>query len=313
MQTVVVPLTDPWQDPDRVAECALPFARELAARGHARVVLVNVIEVPTELGPLSGALGVVFSKGLEKWASDCREYLEAVARTFEGGDVRTVVLHGEVGSQLLMLLDEVPDPVVVMASHCRRGPRRLLFGSVAFQLVHAARCPVMVVPPEFRRLHDPAPIGLHRVLVPLDGTVSGDETLRVLGDVLGDGLRIQLLRVLESSDAAWYYTEVERQALRRRAEDSLAETAQRLRDAGDDASPAVVEGKTDEEIVRVADDFGAELLAMPTHGRAGLSRLMLGSVAERLANMGHRPLLLIPVNYAGRLGGALQGPAGAPG
>ena len=52
---------------------------------------------------------------------------------------------------------------------------------------------------------------------------------------------------------------------------------------------------------------------MPTHGRAGLSRLMLGSVAERLANMGHRPLLLIPVNYAGRLGGALQGPAGAPG
>ena len=212
MQTVVVPLTDPWQDPDRVAECALPFARELAARGHARVVLVNVIEVPAELGPLSGALGVVFSKGLEKWASDCREYLEAVARTFEGGDVRTVVLHGEVGSQLLMLLDEVPDPVVVMASHCRRGPRRLLFGSVAFQLVHAARCPVMVVPPEFRRLHDPAPIGLHRVLVPLDGTVSGDETLRVLGDVLGDGLRIQLLRVLESSDAAWYYTEVERAA-----------------------------------------------------------------------------------------------------
>ncbi len=300
MQTIVVPLADPWQDPERVSESALPFARELAARGHARVVLVSVIEAPAELGPVSGSLGVVFSKGLEKWTADSREYLATVARTFEDRDVRTVVLHGEVGPQLLMLLGEVRDPVVVMASHCRRGPRRVLVGSVTFHLVHAARCPVLVVPPEFRRLHDPAPIGLRRVLVPLDGTLSGDETLRVLHDVLGTGLRIQLLRVLEPSDSVWYYTEIERQVLRQRAEAALAEIAQRLRDAGDDASPAVVEGRTDEEIVRVADDFGAELIAMPTHGRAGLSRLMHGSVAERLANMGHRPLLLAPAGYAGQ-------------
>lgn len=313
METLVVPLTDPWQDPDRVAECALPFARELAARGHARVVLVSVIEMPAELGPLSGGLGVVFSKGLEKWSADTREYLEAVARTFDGRDARTVVLHGEVGPQLLMLLREVPDPVVVMGSHCRRGPRRILVGSVTFHVVHSARCPVLVVPPEFRRLHDPAPVGLRRVLVPLDGTTSGDETLGVLHDVLGTGLRVQLIRVLESGDAAWYYTEAERQALRRRAEETLAGFAQRLRDAGDDASPAVVEGKTDEEIVRLADDFGAELLAMPTHGRAGLSRLMLGSTAERLANMGHRPLLLVPLGYAGHPAAAPAGPTGATG
>lgn len=298
MRTVVVPLTDPMQDVDRIAECALPFARELAARGPARVILVSVIELPAEIGPRSGSLGVVFSKGLEKWEVDCRAYLESVARTFEGVDVRTVVLHGDVGAQLLMLLDEVRDPVVVMASHCRTGPRRVLVGSVTFQIVHAARCPVLVVPPEFRRLRDPAPVGLHRVLVPLDGTLSGDDTLRVLRDVLGVGLRIQLLRVLEVGDAAWYYSEIERQVLRRRAEDSLAALAQRLNDAGDDASPAVVEGKADEEILRVADDFGAELLALPTHGRAGLSRLLLGSVSERLANMGHRPLLLVPVDYA---------------
>lgn len=313
MRTVVVPLTDPWQDSDRVAESALPFARELAARGRARVVLVSVIEVPAELGPLSGSLGVVFSKGLEKWAADARAYLDEVARTFDTPNVRSVVIHGEVGPQLLMLLDELVDPVVVMASHCRRGPRRVLVGSVTFHLVHAARCPVLVVPPEFRRLHDPAPIGLRRVLVPLDGTLSGDETLRVLHDVLGSGLRIQLLRVLESSDAAWYYTEIERQWLRRRAEETLDAYVERLREEGDDASPVVVEGKADEEIVRLADDFGAELLAMPTHGRAGLSRLMLGSVAERLATMGHRPILLVPVGYTGQPDASLAAMAGETG
>ncbi|HCG30036.1 MAG TPA: hypothetical protein DEU95_09930, partial [Chloroflexi bacterium] len=127
---------------------------------------------------------------------------------------------------------------------------------------------------------------------------SGDETLSVLHDVLGDGLRVQLLRVLESSDSAWYYTEIERETLRKKAEATLSGIAQRLREAGNDASTAIVEGKADEEIVRVADDFGAELLAMPTHGRAGLSRLIFGSVAERLANMGHRPLLLIPAAYS---------------
>ncbi|HAX23673.1 MAG TPA: hypothetical protein DCX80_01375, partial [Chloroflexi bacterium] len=78
MRTVVVPLTDPSQDPDRIAECALPFARELAARNHVRVVLVSVIELPAEIGPLSGSLGVVFSKGLEKWTTDTREYLDAI-------------------------------------------------------------------------------------------------------------------------------------------------------------------------------------------------------------------------------------------
>ncbi len=298
MRTVVVPLTDPSQDPDRIAECALPFARELAARNHVRVVLVSVIELPAEIGPLSGSLGVVFSKGLEKWTTDTREYLDAIARTFDTPDVRTVVLHGEVGPQLLMLLDEVRDPVVVMGSHCRRGPRRALVGSVTFHLIHAARCPFLIVPPEFRRLRDPAPIGMRRVLVPLDGASSGDETLSVLHDVLGDGLRVQLLRVLESSDSAWYYTEIERETLRKKAEATLSGIAQRLREAGNDASTAIVEGKADEEIVRVADDFGAELLAMPTHGRAGLSRLIFGSVAERLANMGHRPLLLIPAAYS---------------
>lgn len=46
-------------------------------------------------------------------------------------------------------------------------------------------------------------------------------------------------------------------------------------------------------IVSIAQDSGAELIIMPSHGRSGLSRLLIGSVAERVTRLAHCPVLIL--------------------
>ncbi|MDW9233669.1 universal stress family protein [Burkholderia cepacia] len=49
-------------------------------------------------------------------------------------------------------------------------------------------------------------------------------------------------------------------------------------------------------IVRLADETGADLIVMGTHGRRGFQRLFLGSVAERVLRLATCPVLMIPAN-----------------
>ena len=55
----------------------------------------------------------------------------------------------------------------------------------------------------------------------------------------------------------------------------------------------VATGKAADEILKTAEEINADLIAMSTHGRSGISRWALGSVAERVLRSGNRPILLV--------------------
>ncbi|HEX9859944.1 MAG TPA: universal stress protein [Nitrospirota bacterium] len=55
----------------------------------------------------------------------------------------------------------------------------------------------------------------------------------------------------------------------------------------------IVEGDVHEEIVRVSGERKADLIVMGTHGRRGINRLLLGSVAESVARRAHCAVLLV--------------------
>lgn len=80
--------------------------------------------------------------------------------------------------------------------------------------------------------------------------------------------------------------------------DSMVASAQKQLDALTAARPAVkIEallrtGDARTEILRVATQVGAELIVLGTHGRRGLSRALLGSVAEYVLRHGHCPVLI---------------------
>jgi nucleotide-binding universal stress UspA family protein len=66
-----------------------------------------------------------------------------------------------------------------------------------------------------------------------------------------------------------------------------------LQAEGLEVEVAVLYGDPAERILAYADETGADLLALSTHGRNGIDRVLYGSVAERLLRTGRRPLLVV--------------------
>ena len=58
------------------------------------------------------------------------------------------------------------------------------------------------------------------------------------------------------------------------------------------AYPHVVSGRADEEIIALARAYFCDVIIISTHGRRGVSRALIGSVAERVVRHAHRPVLV---------------------
>jgi nucleotide-binding universal stress UspA family protein len=134
---------------------------------------------------------------------------------------------------------------------------------------------------------------IKRILVPLDGSPFGEWALptaiAVASRVQGE---IRLVHVLEGPHSFAFGRDPEPE--RARAEAYLTEVSARVRARGGLAvSVAVREGSVAAELESEAAQWGADLLLMSTHGRAGLSRLWMGSVAARSVEVGFCPVLLI--------------------
>jgi len=115
----------------------------------------------------------------------------------------------------------------------------------------------------------------HSVLVPLDGTTFGERSLPLARMVASDpGTRLHLVSVNADQD------------------DYLTRIADGLRSSRIDVDQANVGGEIVEALEHYAKEVGADLIVMATHGRSGIERLRLGSVAEGLVTSGVAPVLL---------------------
>jgi len=133
----------------------------------------------------------------------------------------------------------------------------------------------------------------HGILVPLDGSPLAEA---ILPDVLElaaqQGAEVVLLRVALAH--AWpgvELTEAQVHAVEE-AERYLADVERRLADRGIRVSCAVRYGRAAEEILDHARTSGIDLIAMSTHGRSGIGRVLLGSVAERVLPEAPVPVFL---------------------
>jgi nucleotide-binding universal stress UspA family protein len=143
------------------------------------------------------------------------------------------------------------------------------------------------------------------LLVPLDGSAVADQALDTavpLARALGAALH--LLRVVEPIHYAAYY---DAPVLVRRtpdievaqAERHLQALAERLMAAGHAVTTQVVVGQPAAQIVEVARERGAVLTVLATHGRGGLARFVMGSVATDVLRHAAGPLLLVRPPAAG--------------
>jgi len=87
----------------------------------------------------------------------------------------------------------------------------------------------------------------------------------------------------------------ERERIQRELEEYLAKVAARLRPVASRVRTEIRFGRPAEEILRYADEVEADLIAMCTHGRSGLSRWVYGSVADKVLRGANCPVLLVRV------------------
>jgi nucleotide-binding universal stress UspA family protein len=141
---------------------------------------------------------------------------------------------------------------------------------------------------------------LHKILVPLDGSPGSASVLWTVGQLArAQGARVRLLRV-ESPVSSVYgadgrvlaYADQEYERVAFDDVQTLRQTADEL--AGLDVETAVRFGDPATQIVEEAAEAGADLIAMATHRRAGVARLVKGSVAERVERATTVPVVLVP-------------------
>jgi nucleotide-binding universal stress UspA family protein len=173
--------------------------------------------------------------------------------------------------------------LIVTASHSRSALERALLGSVAASVVRYAHCAVLVA--------RPAPVPARCVLVATDLSEPSLPAIRVAAD---EATRMGLpLRVVHAIDASWVAFNAYTSGLLATSGPSAPmlpegperEAAQKalvgaLDSLGVSATPVVLDGPPRDAIVDCARTEQAALVVIGTHGRTGLSRVLLGSVAE---------------------------------
>jgi len=130
--------------------------------------------------------------------------------------------------------------------------------------------------------------------------------LRFIVDIAGPlDLEVVLMRVIRTMPP--HVTETMRAAVIESVEQSLTEASAYLERLADDLSAKgirvrieVRRGEAVDQIVECARDFDADLIAMTTHGRSGLGRLLFGSVAEAVLRQAEIPVFLMRLTEAPR-------------
>ncbi|WP_324663720.1 universal stress protein [Haloarcula sediminis] len=131
------------------------------------------------------------------------------------------------------------------------------------------------------------------VLLPFDGSDGAAAVLHHAAELAhwGDAT-VHLLFVADTSrDSVTVVEGRTVDALARQGEDVVAEGAETLQSLGVDYETDVVQGNPAPTIVAYAERYGHDLVVMPTHGRDGVARYLLGSVTEKVVRLSSVPVL----------------------
>ncbi len=296
-------------DGSEVSEQVLPYVQSLASGLSLPITLILAVE------PEHPSVGQILNPTLHLYethfhrASHAQAYLERRASELReaGLSVITTVPHKEPSAAIVDEATNDPGALIAMASHGRSGLARWWMGSVADKVLHTANNPLLIVcsqaqPAEGKN----AP---QRLVVPVDGSEMAEQSLpHVAYLAAAMGLPVDLVRATLSESEYYQAMSMDirvlpptlpayqsiAESLDGEALAYLADVKTRLLQQGvPSVEDRVLQGPPAESIVDLATAGGNGLIVMTTHGRSGVGRMLLGSVAERVVRQSGGPVLLI--------------------
>ncbi len=243
---------------------AVPLARA----SNAPLVLVSVVERP-DIPP------------------ERKAWLERTASGLSGLTVTCQLRIGDPAEELLAFTRENAPAMLALATHGRRGLERLRLGSVAEAVLRRADVPLLIARP------DTADVRGSKILAALDGSPQGEE---ILPDVLrlakAWGRPVDVVRVVLPAVTAGGVGEFPMYFPVEDPLPYLQGVCGRLEAEGVKAAPVALAGRAAGELLRYAGESGAGMICMTTHGRTGVRRVLMGSIAEEILRHAPCPVLL---------------------
>ncbi|MCZ7575048.1 MAG: universal stress protein [Ardenticatenaceae bacterium] len=299
-RSILVPL-----DGSPLAEQVLPLALSIAKRAGARLTLLQVVPVPGAALTLTDAV-LSADAQLDLLQSQTDKYLRDIAQRLLPASsaepdpipVEREMITGQAGLAISECAATLPADLIVMATHGRSGLHWLALGSVTGQVLQLSPAPLIIVRP--RRVgpvrFDELP-ALDRIMVTLDGSELAERVLPVaarLGQLFHSELF--LFRAAHIPTVSAIASELQ-PVLRARAEIAAWEYLRTVAASFNlhrfEVRTVTEPGTAVEAILAVAEELDVTLIAMTTHGRTGLSRVVSGSVADRIVRSSARPVLIV--------------------
>jgi nucleotide-binding universal stress UspA family protein len=308
---ILVPL-----DGSELAERVLPTAISFAHITGSSIVLLHAmstVSVSETIGGIFPATPSVW----ENWDDETRSaqgYVRSIARQLTGMKlaVQTEVVEGQAATAIVRYAKEHPSVrLIAMATHGRSGLGRLVLGSIADRVLHLSPVPTLLV--RIAGHHgavaleqtDAVRISYKTILVPLDSSRLAEQALGHAVE-LASKMDTTLLLVTAlpngqegasiSDEYAPPLLEEVQRSESNRLKTYLLGVAQKLRNRGLKVQTETPTGTPPAAVLRTAQKSEADLIVMTTHGRSGLQRLWLGSVAANIVHQSSCPVLLIRAN-----------------
>jgi nucleotide-binding universal stress UspA family protein len=319
LKRILVPL-----DGSLLAESALAVAARIAHASDSTIVLLRVIGVPTTYTPYLYGSDMVQSPQLAQDLIDMEQenaekYLAEVARldVLAGIQVETTIIPGSAGMSILDTAKEEKVDLIVMSSHGETGFKRLALGSVAQYVSRHSPVPVLVLQGDgsvpFSTSPEPKqPSHSITALVALDGSELAEASLEPASYVVAalatpaQGTLLLSNVANKQADRAKHGSE---EYMRDEAKKYLIDIRERLQgseigklnlviewsiEESKDVANALIEAAESGKTIESSHEFtGCDLIAIATHGRGGLKRLMAGSVTEDVLGSTKLPMLIV--------------------
>ncbi len=322
---ILVPL-----DGSTRAESALSIAARIARASGSSVILLQVMSIPMSYGYGSGLdMGYGYGGGLgmnygyesglngspllseqisQTEQSEAATYLTRIANSdlFAGIPTTTHVVFGFPAPQILALVQQQAVNLLVLCSHGRTGLTRWMLGSVAQQVTHHSRIPVLVLREGESALPALSSDPVHPLcaVVAVDGSPLAETALLPAVHLVAALARhtqgvLHLLYVAKPStfavdteemEQAQVYLQRVRERLLAQTNDFNLQVTWSVTPAQDVAETIVT---TIEKGTESAGGNTCAVLAMATHGRGGVERWVMGSVTERVLGATTMPMLVV--------------------
>jgi nucleotide-binding universal stress UspA family protein len=319
LKRVLVPL-----DGSLLAESALGVAARIAHASDGTILLLRVIGAPTTYTPYVYGSDMAQSPQLAQDLMDMEQenaekYLAEIARLdmLAGIQVETTIIPGSAGLSILDSAKDEKVDLIVMSSHGETGFKRLALGSVAQYVSRHSPVPVLVLRDDESAPLSASPDPKHAphsitALVALDGSELAEASLEPAASVVAAlatparGTLVLSTVANKQADRAKHGSE---EFMRNEAKKYLNGIGQRLQgsdigklnlaiewsiEESKDVANALIEAAESGKTIESSYEFtGCDLIAIATHGRGGLQRLMAGSVTEDVLGSTNLPMLIV--------------------